>query len=151
MAKQEQMLSGTGHGDIEFPVDQLSLFLKDVVCQEIQLIPLLDGKAIQDVITLASLVTLHRVYGDLAQWRQGIAFEEMTDGSDLVAVGNNHTYGLCRIKMRWIHSVDLSDCGGDHFRFNAIYLVGWALLWKGNLYEGHSMGSEQLLLPVYIV
>ena len=61
------MFPGTGHGHIQLSVDQLSILLKNVVCQEIQLIPLLDSEAIQDVISLTALVTLDGVDSNLEQ------------------------------------------------------------------------------------
>lgn len=54
---------GTGHGDVEFAVDDDTVLNEAVVGEEVKLVGTLDGEAIDDDFTLGTLETFDGVDG----------------------------------------------------------------------------------------
>ena len=92
IAKKQQVFSGACHGHIQFAVYPLAVFLKNRVGEEAELIILLDGEAIENIVALASLEAFYSINGDVVQGGDAVAVECVADGDDLVAIRHNHAH-----------------------------------------------------------
>ena len=147
ITNQKQMLTGTSHGHIKFPVDKNTRFLEGIVGQEIQLIILLYGKAIEDIIPLASLITLHRIDRDVAQSGNSITGNRGPHRRDLISVRHDNTYCLIHVKTLALQEVNPIDRSRDHLRLRLVDLVGNDRLriQRRHSHKNHPSGHEQVI------
>ena len=66
-ARHEQLLAGTGHGDVKFAVDSFSVFLEAVGTEEVELIRVADGERIDDDVALRALIAFDGIDTDVEQ------------------------------------------------------------------------------------
>ena len=64
VASEDEAFAGASEGDIQFAVDDSSVFLEAVAGEEIELIAMLDGEGIDDDIALRTLIALDGIDGD---------------------------------------------------------------------------------------
>ncbi len=67
IAHQGQLQPGTSHCHVEFAVDESSVLQEGVSTEEVELPWLLYGEAVYDVVSLAALKSLYRVYAYSSQ------------------------------------------------------------------------------------
>ena len=102
IACDKEIFTRSGHGNVQLAVDDLVVLHEGCFREKTQLIGSLYGKTIDDVVTLASLITLDRVDGDLHKWvlwllKQGRQL--LANGRDLIAVWHNDANGFSRGKI----------------------------------------------------
>ena len=70
VAYKHQVAHGSCHRDVQLSVDPCAVeVFKDIACEESQLVVVLDGETVDDVLALAALKTLNGVDGDVAERR----------------------------------------------------------------------------------
>ena len=68
-ARHEQLLAGTGHGDVELAVDGASILIKAVGTEEVELIRMADGKRVDDDVALRALIAFDGINADVKKLR----------------------------------------------------------------------------------
>ena len=80
IAYEHKPQARTSHRHVQLAVNQLSVLLKHVVCEEIKLVGLLDRKAVDDIVALAALIAFDSVYRDVVKTRYAILVYLVADG-----------------------------------------------------------------------
>ena len=80
IADEHKTQARTGHRHVQLAVNQLSVLLKHVVCEEIKLVGLLDRKAVDDIVALTALIAFDSVYRDVVKTRYAILVYLVADG-----------------------------------------------------------------------
>ena len=96
MTNKNEMLTCTSHGHIELRINDDTIFDKVVGSKELELIAMLYSKAIDDDISLATLITLYCINGDIMELRYTMTVYGVSHCSYLVAIWYNHTYSGLR-------------------------------------------------------
>ena len=125
ISHDDEMLACTRHRHIEFTVHDAPVkVLKNIRCEEVQLVVFLNGEAIDDVVALGTLEALHGIDGDALKGFDAVFFDGAPDGGYLVTVRHDYAHGLLRIKVCGGHLVDLDHRGGNYVSLVLVYFVG---------------------------
>ena len=65
IAQEQQTAAGTGHCHIELAVDESTRLLECLTAQKTELVRMADSEAIEDVVTLAALLALYGIDGNI--------------------------------------------------------------------------------------
>ena len=94
-----------------------------IVCEKVELVGLLHGEAIDDIVALAALITLYSVNCYVVERGYLGAVDSVAYGGDLVSVGHDDAHCLVLVKRVLVDIVDLHYCCRNHFGF---HLVGFS-------------------------
>ena len=68
-ARHEQLLTGTGHSNVEFAVDGASILLEAVGTKEVELVRVADGERVDDDVALRALIAFDGINADVKKLR----------------------------------------------------------------------------------
>ena len=119
------MFHGASHRHIQFAVHDAAVRVhEDVTGQELQLVVLLHRETVDDVLTLRPLVTFHRVDGDVVQRRNSPFVDGVSDGGNLVAVGDDDAQRVERLECRLaLQEIDFVRQSTYHVCLRLVYFV----------------------------
>ena len=123
IAHENHTEAGAGQGHVEFAVNGLAAFLEGVVGEKIQLVGMLYGETIYNIVALAALVALHGVDGHFVQTGNAEAVQLVAHGGYLSAVGHDDTdtfFGPCL----GLEATDARHDGGYHACLGGVGLLG---------------------------
>ena len=143
----EQMLLGTRHGHIQFPVDNAAVeIFKHVIREEFQLIVFLYGKAVDDVLPLRTLVAFDGVDGDVVQDADAVMVDGLTNGSNLIPVRHDDANGCSHIEaMVLLSLIDPCHDGSNHIGLVLVDLVCRGVMGPFGCDEGYSACGQQIV------
>ena len=93
VANHHKIQTCTSHCHVKFTVDNHSVLLKYIVGQEIELVHLMDGETIDDIIPLATLIAFNGVNRYVVKDIYAVSVYCIPHSSNLIAIGNNDAYG----------------------------------------------------------
>ena len=96
IAYEHHLFTGTRQCHIQAAVDGLVGFLKRLGTKEVELMRHLYGKAINDDITLAALIALHRVNGNLVEPPKAIGSNMLSHYGYLMTIRDDDSERLLR-------------------------------------------------------
>ena len=79
VAEKQEVFSSARHGYVQFSINQCAILLKHGVGEEVQLVVLLDGETVEDIVALTSLVAFHGVDSDVVQCRDAVTVKELLE------------------------------------------------------------------------
>ena len=122
-ARHEQLLTGTGHGDVEFAVDGTSILIEAVGTKEVELVRVSDGERVDDDVALRALIAFNGVNADVEKLGDSQLSYLATNHGYLVAVRHNDANGLCRIETFSVLAIDATKEVGNKGGLNGVDLV----------------------------
>lgn len=150
IAGDEELLAGAGEGNVQFAVYQLAVGLGGDG-EDVQLIGLAHGGAVDDDVALAALVTFYGVDGD------GLSATDVQGGQFvgnhgyLVAEGYDDAYSSGGIKGDVILLAKLVDSlyqSGGYVCLVSVYLIGIFGRGIGGIDETESPGGNQSFVSI---
>ena len=146
VAREDELLAGTGEGDVEFAVDEMAALLEGIGSQKRELVLSLDGERIDDDIALRPLVALHSIDADVFKFWQSQLFYLLTYQGYLVAIGHDDAHCLIGIESLSVEAMDASYHVGHDVRLTDVHLVTY--LWLLAVCRGQEqqpVGFEQII------
>ena len=128
VARDDELLAGTGKHHVQLTVDETGAAVgisldKTVGSEELQLVGVLNGEREDDDIALTTLIALHGINGYLQKRRDVQLFYLPADDGNLVAIGNDYTYGGVGIEGFMVFLVDALQLFGHDPCLIGIHLV----------------------------
>ena len=151
VAHHQHVQTGARHGYIQLAVDAHGVLLERVVREEVELVALSHGEAVDDIVALRTLVAFYGVDGDVVELvalrfsllSVGVAVHRAVcsvDGAayrgNLVAVGHDDPHGFVSVEGIAVVSSNSTDDVCHDVRFGRVHLfrkVG--TLAEGTFYE----------------
>lgn len=147
IAYDEELLAGTGDGYIQFPVNGDSARMRGYR-EDIQLVGLADGGAVQDDVALAALIPFDGVDGDLFGTGEVEGCQFVGNHGNLVAEGYDDADAAGSIEREVIGLTEFvyGSCqAGYGVRLGAVDLVGLFGRRIGGVHEAEPILGKQLL------
>ena len=148
ISDEHEVQTCTRHRHVQLTVNHHSVLLEDVVGEEVQLVRLLYGEAIDDIVALAALISLHGVDGDVMENADAVAVDGSAYGGYLVAIRHNYAHRLAFVKPVLTYIIYLHHRGGNHFRLHLIGLHRSSRPWLLRCHKGYAACAEHLLYAV---
>ena len=137
----------TSHGYIQFPVYNATIYFvfKYVVRKETELVILLHGEAIDYILSLGALITLHSIDCNVVQQLYPVIVNSLSDCCNLVPIWNDYTNGSINIEaIRFLYFVYLHNCCCNHLCFGLVDLIRYRIPWLFSINEDNSTCFKQV-------
>ena len=148
ISDEHEVQTCTSHRHVQLTVNHHSVLFEDVVGEEVQLVRLLYGETIDDIVALAALISLHGVDGDVMENADAVAVDGSAYGGYLVAIRHNYAHRLAFVKSVLTYIIYLHHRGGNHFRLHLIGLHRSSRPWLLRCHKGYAACAEHLLYAV---
>ena len=157
VAHHQHVQTGARHGYVQLAVDAHGVLLERVVREEVELVALSHGEAVDDIVALRTLVALHGVDGDVVELvalrfsllSVGVAVHRAVGSVDgaayrgnLVAVGHDDAHGLRLVEAVGCAAEYLHHRGGYHLRFSLVGLHRRGVVYMGRGDERYAVGVQ---------
>ena len=120
----------------------MAIFLKGVGAEEVELVAVLHGEAVDDDVALRTLEALHGVDADLVDVLYAAPLSLPADHGNLVAVGHDDAHRALRVEALTIIIAYAREDLSHDARLGLVHLVG-AILAAARRNEDHALAAEQ--------